>query len=497
MKRIFRRLSRFQTAVLPGAVAAAIALPSGAVVAQPAMLEEVIVMAQKREQSLQDVGIAITAFSGEQLDSLGINSSTELSNITPNLNIVSPGGDGGVVAIFIRGIGLNDFSLNNTGPVGFYVDEVFAGSSNAQITTIFDTERVEVLKGPQGTLFGRNTTGGALNFISKKPEDQFGAEARVSYGNFDYYRLDGVVTGPMSDNVNGRLALVGYGTDGYIKNLSTGDTVERQNLAGRALFDYQPTDTLSFLLNLNASRNDSDSELYGTTADPDFYEGFHGDLPYKIKVDTYGGSLKASYDVTDTIGFTSITAYDNLDKDQNEDADMTPLQLVEISYQVESDLFTQELRLNGDTDNTHWIAGLYYLYEDMQFGYVSNLTDLGLGMSPSSNKQELQTAAAFGQIEYDFNERWALTAGARYTYIDIDFALDASFPILGVLGFQDENNFEDSQTDGQWSGKIGLDYTPTNDHLFYASIAKGFKGGGFNGGLVSDFANYPDIAEFD
>ncbi|MEM7279463.1 MAG: TonB-dependent receptor [Pseudomonadota bacterium] len=418
--------ANFTRAALPTSIAFALSLPVAGVNAQPAMLEEVIVMAQKREQSLQDVGIAITAFNGEQLSTLGINSSTDLSAITPNLNIVSPGGDGGVVAIFIRGIGLNDFALNNTGPVGFYVDEVFAGSSNSQITTIFDIERVEVLKGPQGTLFGRNTTGGALNFVSNKPEEEFGAMGKVSYGNFDYYRVDGAVTGPLTDNINGRLALVSYGSDGYIKNLSTGDTVETRNYAGRALFDYQPTDELSLLLNLHGSRNDSDSELYGTTADLDFYEGTYGDLPYKIKVDTYGASLKATYDLSDSVVLTSITGYDALDKDQSEEADMTPLQLVEIRYQVESELFSQELRLNGDLDRIHWMAGLYYLYEDMDFSYVSNLSDLPIipdvlnfGFGFNDGTQTLETAAAFGQIEYEFTEKWALTVGGRYTYVGV------------------------------------------------------------------------------
>ncbi|MEM7279671.1 MAG: TonB-dependent receptor plug domain-containing protein, partial [Pseudomonadota bacterium] len=213
----------YSRAILSAAVAATACGISTTAYAQPQMLEEVVVMAQKREQSLQDVGIAITAFSGETLETLGVVNSNQIAQFTPNLNIMSPAGEGGVVAVFIRGIGLNDFALNNTGPVGFYVDEVFVGSSNSQITSVFDMERVEVLKGPQGTLFGRNTTGGALNFISNKPEQEFGLTGTVTAGNFGYYRGEGAITGALTDTLNGRLAAVTYGSDGYMKNLSTAD----------------------------------------------------------------------------------------------------------------------------------------------------------------------------------------------------------------------------------------------------------------------------------
>jgi len=518
---------------------AAVSAPSYAQSQDAFSLEEIIVTAQKREQSLQDVGIAISAFQGETLEAMGVVNSNEIAAKTPNLTIVSPAGEGGVVSVFIRGIGLNDFALNNTGPVGFYLDGSAIGSTNGQLTTLFDVERVEVLKGPQGTLFGRNTTGGALNIVSNKPTEEFEASVAVSAGNYGYLKTEGVVSGNLAENLNGRLAVVAYESDGYIENTSTGDEVEKQNFAARALFDYQPTDDLSFMLNLRGSRNDSDSDLYGTTLDADFYEGAHGTRDYKINVDTLGASLTAIYDINDNVTLTSLTAYDDLDKFQEEDADMSPLELVELDYSVDTHSFSQELRLNGSTDNTEWIGGLYYLSETTNWSTHTGLRDLPLadisafagapgfpaaldpsnpadvaliqgfgipvddggvlyfGESSGQGKQTLETSALFGQVEYLLSEQWSLTVGARYTVLEVDFDLDVELVNFAFVGLQNGLSFSDDLKNEELSGKIAIDYRHNEDTLYYASVTKGFKGGGFNGGQVSDFANYAAGAEYD
>lgn len=518
---------------------AAFSTPSYAQSQDAFSLEEIIVTAQKREQSLQDVGIAISAFQGETLEAMGVVNSNEIAAKTPNLTIVSPAGEGGVVSVFIRGIGLNDFALNNTGPVGFYLDGSAIGSTNGQLTTLFDVERVEVLKGPQGTLFGRNTTGGALNIVSNKPTEEFEASVAVSAGNYGYLKTEGVVSGNLAEDLNGRLAVVAYESDGYIENTSTGDEVEKQNFAARALFDYQPTDDLALMLNLRGSRNDSDSDLYGTTLDADFYEGSHGTRDYKINVDTLGASLTATYDVSDNVTLTSLTAYDDLDKFQQEDGDMTPLELVELDYSVDTHSFSQEFRLNGSTDNTEWIGGFYYLSETTNWNTRTGLSDLPLadisafsgapgfsatldpsnpadvaliqsvgipvdsggvlyfGESSGQGKQTLETSALFGQVEYLLAEQWSLTVGARYTVLEVDFELSGELDNFAFVGLQDSLSFSDDLKNEELSGKIALDYRHNEDTLYYASVTKGFKGGGFNGGQVSDFANYSSGAEYD
>lgn len=529
----------FKKSLLASALSmVAVSVPSYAQSQDAFSLEEIIVTAQKREQNLQDVGIAISAFQGETLEAMGVVNSNEIAAKTPNLTIVSPAGEGGVVSVFIRGIGLNDFALNNTGPVGFYLDGSAIGSTNGQLTTLFDVERVEVLKGPQGTLFGRNTTGGALNIVSNKPSEEFEASVAVSAGNYGYLKTEGVVSGNLAEDLNGRLAIVAYESDGYIENTSTGDEVEKQNFAARALFDYQPTDDLSLMLNLRGSRNDSDSDLYGTTLDADFYEGAHGTRDYKINVDTLGASLTATYDISDNITLTSLTAYDDLDKFQEEDADMTPLELVELDYSVDTHSFSQELRLNGSTDNTEWIGGLYYLSETTNWSTRTGLGDLPLadisdfagapgfpavldpsnpadvaliqgagipvdgsgvlffGESSGQGKQTLETSALFGQVEYLLSEQWSLTAGARYTVLEVDFELNAQLDNFAFVGLQNSLSFDDDLKNEELSGKVAIDYRHNEDTLYYASLTKGFKGGGFNGGQVSDFANYATGAEY-
>lgn len=476
-----------------------------AVKAQEAfMLEEIIITAQKREQSLQDVGIAINAFDGETMEAMGVVNSNEIGAKIPNLNIVSPGGEGGVVGVFIRGIGLNDFALNNTGPVGFYLDDSSIGSSNGQLTTLFDVERVEVLKGPQGTLFGRNTTGGALNVVSNKPTEEFEGSLKLSAGNYGYLKTEGMVSGALTESLNGRLALVGYQSDGYMENLSNGDKVEKQNFAGRALLDYLPSDDLSILINLHGSRNDSDSDLYGTTLDADFYKGVHGDQDYRVNRDTFGASVKARYDISDDVALTSITAYDDLDKRQQEEADMTPLRLVEFVYNVDTHTFSQELRLNGSVEQLHWITGLYFLSETINWDTLSDNSDLpiipnvlNLGLAVSKGHQELTTQALFGQVEYELADDWTVTVGGRYTQLDVDFEYAIEIPNFGFTPLPSSLTFADDLSNDEFSGKVALNYYPTEEQMYYGSITRGFKGGGFNGGVVSDLANYTANAEYD
>jgi iron complex outermembrane receptor protein len=479
-------------------------LAAGAVQAQDIFsLEEIVVTAQKREQSLQDVGIAINAFDGETMEAMGVVNSNEIAAKTPNLNIMSPAGEGGVVSVFIRGIGLNDFALNNTGPVGFYVDDSAIGSSNGQLTTLFDIARVEVLKGPQGTLFGRNTTGGALNIVSNKPTDEFEASIKLTAGNYGYWKTEGMVSGSLTDTVNARLALVNYESDGYIKNLSTGDEVEKQNFAGRALFDITPSDDLSILVNVHGSRNDSDSDLYGLSTDSDFYEGTYGDNEYTINVDTLGGSIKTEYDISDSLILTSITSYDDLSKRQNEEGDMTPLELVELQYNVDTHTFAQELRLNGEGEGMHWVAGLYYLTEATNWNVQMFSDDLPLGgglffgHSNSVGKQSLTTQAVFGQMEYELADDWSLTVGGRYTLLDVDFDYSVDIPNLALTPLQSSVTHNDDLTNEEFSGKVALNYFADEDVMYYGSITRGFKGGGFNGGVVSDLANYANSAEYD
>src|ERR1700731_3970959 len=215
-------------------------------------IEEIIVTAQKRSQNIQDIPITVNAIDGATLKELGIKSSDEISEYISNLQSGLPPATGTKPIITIRGVGLNDFNTNNAGPNGVYVDEVYMSSPASQTFQTFDLDRVEVLKGPQGTLYGRNTTGGAVNYIAAKPTSTPSASLHTSYGSFDTYEADGVISGPIADGVNGRLAFVRNGSDGFMPNLRDGKRTNGANdLAYRGLLEAKPRDDLTFLFNFH------------------------------------------------------------------------------------------------------------------------------------------------------------------------------------------------------------------------------------------------------
>ncbi len=461
----------------------------------PAMdLEEVMVTAQKREQSTQDIGITINAFSGSMLEDMGLRDSKEIAEKIPNVNIHSPTGEGGVAVVFVRGVGLNDFATNNIGPVGVYVDEVFAGSSNSQVVSLLDIERVEVLKGPQGTLFGRNTTGGAINIVSRKPTAEFEGYLRASYGDYsggnDEYKLEGVVSGPLGDTVGGRLAISQYQSDGYMQNLATGDYVEKDIFAARALLDWSPNERWYVLLNLHTSDNDSDADLYHSSLDKDFFEGV-SDIAPVLEVEQNGASVRLEYDISDSVQLVSLSAYDELDKFHTEDADMTGFTFIHTNYGVEQETFSQELRLVGNAERAHWIAGLYFLSDELIQDQGVDLRDVGLPIPARyHNEQDTDTWALFGQVEYDLNESLVLTAGLRHTGLQMDYSStgESTFFIGPEGEFVQRYALTDKLEDDAFSGKLGLNWHASEHTLWYGTISRGFKGAGFNGNFHLDLS---------
>ncbi|MEM8499738.1 MAG: TonB-dependent receptor [Pseudomonadota bacterium] len=476
----------------PIALAVSTFLIAGSQTVMTLELEEVVVTAQKREQSVQDVGITVNAFSGDALSDMGLTSSNEIAAKIPNVTIGSPAGEGGVAVVFIRGVGLNDFATNNTGPVGMYIDEVYAGSSNAQVTTLLDIERVEVLKGPQGTLFGRNTTGGAINILSAKPTEELEGYVKASYGSYsggnDEFKIEGALSGPLSDTLRGRVAFVSYGSDGYMKNLINDQYVEKSSYAGRVLLDWTPTDTLGFLLNVHVSDNDSDADLYNSSLDDNFYQGV-SDIEPVIEVEQNGLSLKVDYALTDSIELVSITAYDELDKFAQEDADMLPFPIIHTDYGVESETLSQELRLVGNDDSLNWIAGLYYLTDELDQNQGVDLTGAGLPVPARFiNKQELDTWAVFGQLEYDLSDTLVVTAGLRYTDLQVDFASEGTSTFFVGPGgtFPNQYSLVADTDDSAVSGKLGLNWHIGDSTMLFGSVSKGFKGAGINGNFLLD-----------
>ena len=217
-------------------------------------LTEIVVTAQRRAEGVQEVPISIQAFSGAQLQELGIKSSVDLAQFTPNVDMALPSGAGNQPIITIRGIGLNDYDTNNSGPNGVYADEVYLSNPSSQTMQTFDLQRVEVLKGPQGTLYGRNSSGGAINFISADPTDIPSARLHAEYSSYNTVNVEGAVSGPLADGLSGRLAFVENHSDGYVHNTFLNVSNGVQNWAARGILQYKNSDGLKVTFNLHGGQ---------------------------------------------------------------------------------------------------------------------------------------------------------------------------------------------------------------------------------------------------
>ncbi len=368
------------------------------------LIEEIIVTAQKREENLQETPVSVTAFTAGAIEALGFRQSVDITAQTPNFSVGYPNGDTGVPAPFIRGVGLNDFGVLNQGPVAAYMDESYISSNAAQIFQLLDVERVEVLRGPQGTLYGRNATGGAVNFISRKPTSEWDGWVRAGYGSWDMTKVEGAFGGPLGDTTAFRVAVLKTDSDGWMKNRFTGNDQQGiDEFAWRVLLETQPTDELNLLLNVRGGKTESDAvqyrhlgvwdangdmcanaailagncvDIFGyseeapyTTlngvdvpATPDYDEGNY-DFEAKNDTDFWGVSLTVDWIVGDFV-ITSITSYDDIDDFRPEETDDGPNDILTGELAVEQETFSQEFRVSWDVDQWSWLAGVYYLKDE-------------------------------------------------------------------------------------------------------------------------------------
>lgn len=385
------------------------------------ILEEIVVTAQKREQSLQDVAISITAFSGKQISALGYTNTIDISQQTPSLMIkqIHPS----ITNVTIRGVSQNDFGGHLEAPVAMYVDNAYVSSMGAAHVQMFDLERVEVLRGPQGTLFGRNATGGLLHFMSHRPTDTFEGYGEFTYAEYDQIKFEGAVSGPLSENILGRLSIATNKHDGVAENRIGPDLRSAETYSARGQLVFNINEDLELYLKAAYSVDDTLGNSYVHTASaydaaglgnpvgPNEVATFVGiadfldatqhdpitgpcagcdpfgyvepdDDPHTGSYDFIGEFRREIYNLQGKItweadGFTvtSITDFFKMNKDNGEDIDGGPN---EITFEEEEDReqISQELRFNGETERARWIAGFYYLDFDVDsYGFV--VEDIG------------------------------------------------------------------------------------------------------------------------
>ncbi len=522
----------FRTRILSCTALLAIAAPAFAQETPDTGRDVVIITAQKRAENIQEVPIAVTAIGGEALQDLGVTDVLDLNALAPSLQIKTDD-NAANPKVFIRGIGLNDFNPNTAGAVAIYGDGVYIGSPLAQMGQFFDLERVEVLRGPQGTLYGRNTTGGAINVISRKPSDQLEADAYVEYGTYNSITTEAGVGGPIVPGVLGyRVAGTYVTNDGYTLNRLTGNRgndADRGSLRGT--LSWTPTDNFEGLFQVRYGRSKGGSILaynrsllpatvqatgpdgfcapafytsgdctdlagYANTSDNLYQGDYH--LEGKDDVETYGASATLTWDLGG-MSLVSVSGYDHADRDDVEDTDAGPTDIVTARYRAKQWAASEELRLQSNGDNAlDWVVGLYLARDDLNTnsyldvfrvantGDPNNELPAGIGVFGWPFTQTTDSYAIFGQADYDITDRLTATIGLRYSADDKSFHYDANYasipddPLLSLFVIDDSKKFDSV------SGRLGLKYQVTDDLNVYATYNRGFKSGGFFGGQTTD-----------
>ena len=487
--------------------AVATALGSGAGIAN-AQLEEVIVTAQKREQDILKVPISIATMEGERFTSLfeGGADVRGLSTRVPGLYIESSNGR---VAprFYIRGLGNIDFDLAASQPVSVIMDEVIKENVVLKSFPVFDIDRVEVLRGPQGSLFGRNTTAGIVKFESFKPSDEFTGRAKLDVGELGTVNFEAGVGGPLADNLQGRIAVLSQNRDDWIDNDYTGENDalgKIEEFATKGFLAWQPTENLDVLLGAHYRDLKGTSALFRanvlTTGDNDLNQNYDRDTVFfdggrgnPQEYDNTGGQIRIDYDFG-PVTLTSISGYEDADGFSRGDIDggfgavflpeMGPGFIPfpsETQDDADVEQFTQELRLSSNAaDRMVWQVGVFYFDGDLEVK-----TDPGF-VAPTTVKHENENWAVFGQIEYDLTEKWLLTVGGRYT--DDDKKLTAP---LGATVFEPINVQIDDQ---EWSGNLSLAYSVNDNTTIWGKVARGFRGPTIQGRDIAFFGP-PSVAD--
>ncbi|WP_020208635.1 TonB-dependent receptor [Gilvimarinus chinensis] len=487
----------------------------------PRAIEEVMVTAQKRAESAQDVAIAISAFSGQDLENMGVEAGIEITQRVPNMNYFAIFGEASSPSMTLRGIGLSNFADTWEAPVGLYVDEVYRGNPAGSGMQLFDVERVEVLRGPQGTLFGRNTSAGLVHHITNDPTETFEADASVQLGSYNQRIFEGAVSGPLSDSVRGRLAVKKNDSDGWQTNGVDGQDLGTTDTLGyRAKLAIDFTDRVNLLLDVHGSEADqqtvgfvhmgyldpADTATFcsvsriqngecissiggaGTGREeaggwgPEHVSSGAAD-GLKTEIETFGASAKLVI-AADNFDITSITAIEQMDKLLEDDFDATAVVWFDEQYKADTEQFSQELRISGATDTMDWVSGLYYFKDDRdlitQAPTTTDAENFGGYWHNEYMDQDTESYAIFAQIDKALTNTLSLTVGGRYTWEE----KNADLSNRGEPSYYGDQHFTDTIKEDGFSGRLGLDYTPTDNTLYYASLSSGLKSGGFNGSYV-------------
>ena len=485
---------------ITGAVAALL-------LAQTAQLEEVVVTAQKRAENLQDTPIAISAVTGDALERLNIDDIGAIAAANPSLVYSEAGGE---AQLYIRGIGSNIFNIGADQSVATHIDGVYTGRANMGLTQFLDIDRVEILRGPQGTLYGRNATGGAINVISRAPTDEFEGYVSGLLGSFDRLDLRGAVSGPISENLSARLAVRRLKDDGYTEDLDPqgGHKVDDNDLTAIRGSLRWKTDAVTATViaehsefeNGNTSifpiDNTGLAESFGAKPNRDIHKTYNN-TPSFHRWKTGGVTGNVEWAVTDSTDLNLTVGYRDWDSDFLFNTDGTEIEITRTTLSYESEQLSAELRLSGEQGWGRWLIGAYWFDED-KYGALGLVR---AGFTPPAVLPPRsfifradgtgEATALFGQVDFKLADAWTLSAGLRYSDEKKgDFLRQSTLlPDNELLGLFTPNAIPDatpastrrvSRSWDAWTPRVGLEFRPSDDRLYYLTYSEGFKSGGFN-----------------
>ncbi len=523
-------------------VVATASMWSGRAVAAPSTeedvrgIEQIVVTARKREERLQDTPVSITAFTSEALTERNISNLAEIAPYTPGLTFdPGTGNTGGAfnAQVWMRGVGQSDFLFTTDPGVGIYVDGVYYARQLGAVMDLVELERIEVLRGPQGTLYGKNTTGGAIQLISRAPSEEFVGNVAVTVGRYDRLDVQGSVDLPLADGkLLTRLSYAVANRDGYVsRHLDEGDQGDIDSRAARLMTDWIVSEDLdvrfiadvtrkrqnsiaNFAVDANAAApftaiwNVATGNNYGPGSITGGMYSTNATGANSSELDDWGLSTTVSWDI-DAVTLKSITAYRNTDAYFGGDQDNSALDFLQTTNDNNHDQFSQEFLVSGASFDQalDWVGGVYYLRENgddtfdaglglglfeglealpgpipgTPFGGPGNPANAALDINTLRDTEiEIESFSVYGQGTYHFTDRFSATAGLRYTTEDKDFEVTVLRNSTGTYTIA-PGAAEPSDSWSEWLPRAGLEFKATDDILTYVSVSRGFKSGGFNG----------------
>jgi iron complex outermembrane recepter protein len=488
------------------------------------VIEEVLVTSRRREESLQDVPIAVSAFTAARLDELGAIDITTLQQSTPNLTLQIARGSNSTLIAFIRGVGQQDPLWGFEPGVGLYVDDVYVARPQGAVLDIYDIERVEVLRGPQGTLYGRNTIGGAVKYVTRSLGKDPRFNARVNLGSHEQRDVILSGSGALGETFAVGAAAAVYRRDGYGRNLLTGAEHYNKDVdAFRVSAEWTPSENLFFriagdLLNDNSNPRHGYRMVPGSglsAGEPvlgNRYDTRAG-MGDENSVKTRGVSLLGEWSITDDFTFKSITAYREGSTRTVIDFDMGPAPALDIPGRYDDDQLTQEFQLLYTGERIQAVGGVYYLDATASGAFDTVLGIANLAIA-TSGEVRTESYAAFADLVYNFNDQWAASVGGRYTRDEKEgsvyrqnFAAAAPWgscggprsplftqpgcatPVAGLL----RTNYTSERTFSEFTPRASLSWKPAADLMLYTSFSRGFKSGGFD--MRGDAFAFPGTAD--